>query len=539
LSIEEIQMPTFSVIIPVPISGFGASVDVSMLAGEKTVSLSGTYSGSYVLYATHDGLNFAPLLIFDSGGVDGIKKTFSGAFSRMRLKSLASHTSGVSMSVSGTELQNNSSFASVSSSSLDLGNDAYQTDLNFMGFGQLDGRVVVEGSPDNIGWNPIGDFESSSLGASLLGNSGIEFSPVMCSDKVRYVRTRNSPSGFLVTVGGAKSSGSGGAETLADAYASGGVQLDQTLTLENAKGGKVIFDASGSGFTDSTVLEVVVPGGVGLEVLKRGGLNLGPNNNLVIGSYGNPNPLDTGATYAISIDNAVYGSGRVGSASVAIGMNMRCHGYLAVSFGSNCETKGDRSSSFGTSSAVLNSASDSIAAGSSCSVDGGSGNLAAGFAARAMTGSINTLVMGSNVDASDANQLVMGSGASGGLSSPGAVVFGCGARAGNNVTVPDSTNAVVMGTGAVVEGIEGMAFGTQASAGIREIVFSSAAGGGSNKFEVVGSMPGNLDLFKFDVANVLLAFDTSMSLLYKDTGGNVVCNPVKVEAVTGHLYVAP
>lgn len=87
-----------------------------------------------------------------------------------------------------------------------------------------------------------------------------------------------------------------------------------------------------------------------------------------------------------------------------------------------------------------------------------------------------------------------------------------------------------------------LAVGVQASAGFREAVFGgveTSTDGGFSKFRAVSSL-GTLnppDLFSFDVSALVAALDSSMFLLYKDSGGNVVSNQVKVEALTGYLHV--
>ena len=228
--------------IPVPSSGFGSAVDVSSLVGEKTVVLSGRFRGAYVLYGSHQsgpGAHFAPLLIFDAGGVESIKQTFKASLSQVRLKSLATGAAGVSANISGLEVPGDNSFTSLAvGGEVDLGTDAYQVDLNFMGFGQVNGAVVVEGSADGVGFNPIGEFASQGSVTSLLGGgSGIEFSPIVTSDKIRYVRLRVQGSvagGFVVTVGGAVSEGGGGAGTLSATYDAGRFSADQTLKIGRA-----------------------------------------------------------------------------------------------------------------------------------------------------------------------------------------------------------------------------------------------------------------------------------------------------------------
>lgn len=47
--------------------GDGAAVTVSSLGRHKTVYLSGAFEGKYILFGSHDGTNFVPVLSFDSG----------------------------------------------------------------------------------------------------------------------------------------------------------------------------------------------------------------------------------------------------------------------------------------------------------------------------------------------------------------------------------------------------------------------------------------------------------------------------------------
>ena len=268
-------MSTATVSIPVPVSGFGAAADVSALVGAKTVALAGRFRGAYVLYGSHDGSRYAPLLIFNAGGIEGIRQTFNGSFAWLRLKSLAGGASGVSCSVSGLSVPGDNSFGSVGLGSVvDLGTDQYQVDLNFMGFGKVRGAVVVEGSLDGVGWNPIGEFASEGAGSSLLAGGGeIELSPVATEARIRYVRLVVQGSvdgGFAVTVGGARSESSGGSGTLAVDYANGAGVADQTMVLSDARGGGIVVDASGAGFTGGVALSVEGVGGVGFETLRGG-----------------------------------------------------------------------------------------------------------------------------------------------------------------------------------------------------------------------------------------------------------------------------
>ena len=263
--------------IVVPASGPGPSVDVSAMVGPKTVQLTGTFRGAYVLYGSHDGTHFAPLFQFDAGGVEGLRRTLSGALARVRLASLASDASGVTASISGavTALGGDNHFATLASlapgargpqPALDLGLTNYVSDLNFIAQGGISGPVVVEGSLDGVEWNPLGEFSTGSSGASLLSPAPVEFGPLATSDLVRYVRLNvlgDVTSTLTVTVGGSRDSsgGAGTSETLAQAYLVGAAASDQTLVLANAKGGGVVVDATGAGFTGAYALEVKVVGG--------------------------------------------------------------------------------------------------------------------------------------------------------------------------------------------------------------------------------------------------------------------------------------
>jgi hypothetical protein len=331
-------MSTSDFSIMVPGSGFGPAVDVSSLVGEKTVVLSGRFRGAYVLYGSHDGVRFAPLLIFNAGGIESIRQTFKVSLAQVRLKSLATGADGVSATVSGLSVPGDNSFASLAMGGvLDLGTDLYQVDLNFMGFGVVSGKVVVEGSNDGVGFNPIGEFASSLAGASLLGGgSGIEFSPVVTTDRIRYVRlsVQGSAPGFVVTVGGAVNGGGGGAGTLAATYDAGSSQLDQTMTLDAVKGGKIVVDASGARFSDPEALLIVVPGGTGAGFLLAGGMELGPDF-INIQEAGWPDNI-------VGQDGiAIGGLAVVGDTSVAIGIRASAPGRSAIAIGATAEVTND------------------------------------------------------------------------------------------------------------------------------------------------------------------------------------------------------
>ena len=61
-------------IVPVivPSSGEGPIADISALVGPKTVTLTGRFTGTYTLLASHNNVNFVPALLFDTDGVEGV-----------------------------------------------------------------------------------------------------------------------------------------------------------------------------------------------------------------------------------------------------------------------------------------------------------------------------------------------------------------------------------------------------------------------------------------------------------------------------------
>jgi trimeric autotransporter adhesin len=329
--------------IPVPSSGFGPAVDVSSLVGEKTVVLSGRFRGAYVLYGSHQsgpGARFAPLLIFNAGGIEGVKQTFKISLAQVKLKSLATGATGVSVNISGLLVPGDNSFTSVGVGGvLDLGSDAFQVDLNFMGFGVVNGAVVVEGSLDGMSFNPLGNFSSSLASPSLLGGgAGIEFSPIVCSDRIRYVRLNvqgSASSGFVVTVGGAVSEGGSGAVgTLAATYDAGSSPADQTMTIADVEGGMVVFDASEGGFSGPDVVQVVVPDGIGAAFKMDGGMRLGFNpggGNVLINCSDSSPLLDPAITANVVIgDGALQNDSTSTGFSVVIGSNANAPGGCVV-----------------------------------------------------------------------------------------------------------------------------------------------------------------------------------------------------------------
>ena len=336
-------MATLIVSVPVPISGDGIAVNVSSLVGEKTVTLSGTFKGQYVLFGSHNGTSFSPLATFDAGGVEGIERTFKGAVSWVRIRAMVTESSGVTANVSGLSIPGDNSFgifplltpgSSGTQPSVDLGLVAYQGDVNFIAQGGVKGAVVIEGSQDNIYFNPIGSFSAEPSSSSLLGGSSLVFSPLSTDDRIRYVRLNVRGiilTPFEITIGGSQTStGAGGGETLHETYEIGVSSIDQTLRLLDVYGGKVIFDASDPGFTASEAVQVIVPGGTGASFPSDGGLLLGPHGDIRIGNNYSQAFAGPGG---IAIGSSAYASLWEGGVSISIGTVSAATDYYAIALG--------------------------------------------------------------------------------------------------------------------------------------------------------------------------------------------------------------
>jgi hypothetical protein len=188
--------------IPVPNVGDGPIVSIANLVGEKTVELSGTFKGRYILLGTQNGSKFVPVATFDSNGRESFKQTLPLALIAVRVRSQATNSVGVSLNVSGVASVGSNKFATVASVApgssgtqpvIDLfaafPPTGIEQDIGFLCSGAFKGVVLVEGSLDNVEFNAIGEFTADSQSPSLLGTSpSLEFSPLTTKNLVRYVR---------------------------------------------------------------------------------------------------------------------------------------------------------------------------------------------------------------------------------------------------------------------------------------------------------------------------------------------------------------
>jgi hypothetical protein len=197
-------MPIATYNVNVPPSGDGALVDISVIVGAKTVVLTGFFTGSYTLLASHDNGEFVPVLLFNAGGQESIKQTLSSAYKSVRLRSNAGAVpaSSVTCSISGVAKPGENLFADLvtflpggptQSAIIDTATlfppTGLEQEINIICAGSLVGDISVEGSLNGSDFNTLGIFQGSPPQRPLVGLPQVlEFSPLVTPDKVRYLR---------------------------------------------------------------------------------------------------------------------------------------------------------------------------------------------------------------------------------------------------------------------------------------------------------------------------------------------------------------
>jgi hypothetical protein len=217
--------------VVVPVSGDGPIASVANLIGKKTVELSGTFKGRYILLGTQNDADFVPVAIFDANGEESIKIAVALALSSVRVRSQAQAPFNVTMNVSGVLGVGANQFTTVAtipaggtgqSAVIDLfavfPPSGVEQDLGFLCTGGVQDTLTIEGSLDGVDFNPIGNgFVASKQSPSLLGGSQqLEFSPLVTDALVRYLKVNlngvaSSP--IVVTFGGSNPASGGGPVT--------------------------------------------------------------------------------------------------------------------------------------------------------------------------------------------------------------------------------------------------------------------------------------------------------------------------------------
>ena len=74
----------------------GLPSDVSGLIADKTIEISGTYDGQYIIVGSHDGRNYVPLLTFNSGaGVQSVRQSMNATIRFIKVRRRAQNLSSV------------------------------------------------------------------------------------------------------------------------------------------------------------------------------------------------------------------------------------------------------------------------------------------------------------------------------------------------------------------------------------------------------------------------------------------------------------
>jgi hypothetical protein len=314
-------MPLSIVNVPIFPAGDGPIVSIANLIGEKTVELTGTFKGRYILLGTQNGSTFVPVAMFDSNGKESFKQTLPLALIAVRVRSHATLAIGVELNISGVSSAGSNKFTTVASVAPSISGvqpvvdlfslfppTGVEQDIGFLCSGSFKGVVLVEGSLDNIEFNAIGSFTLDSQSPSLLGVSPVfEFSPLATKTLVRYVRVVVNgvvTETVTVTLGGSVPASAPSGSTLAVSYGLGTISADQTLTLLDAKGGGVTIDASNVGFAGLVALKIVNPN-LGLVVFPRvGGVAIASNLSIATAPGALWNEIDFSANSSITLTGA-------------------------------------------------------------------------------------------------------------------------------------------------------------------------------------------------------------------------------------------
>ena len=209
--------------IVVPVCGEGPIADISSLVGIKTVTLTGRFKGPYTLLASHNNVNFVPVLLFNTGGVESVQLTLPNAYTSVRFRCSSSmDDNNVTATVSGVSIPGTNLFSNLWTFGVGVAglspvfrlsnlfpSAEIEKDINIICEGGLIGSLIVEGSNDGVEFNPLGQFNAGqSSGASSL----LEFTPLVVGENVKFFRFNlvgQAYSAITLTMGGSLNVGSG------------------------------------------------------------------------------------------------------------------------------------------------------------------------------------------------------------------------------------------------------------------------------------------------------------------------------------------
>jgi hypothetical protein len=213
--------------VVVPSSGDGPIANISSLVGDKTFELTGLFEGRYLLLGSHNGVNFTPILEFESNGEESIKTTLDLALSHVRLNANASSPVGVTLNVTGVTTAGTNHFTTLGTLApgatglqpiIDLNTvfppTGVEEDITLICIGGFAGLLTIRGSMDGAHFTPMASFRADPQMPSLLGSNQIlYFSPSKTKDLIRYLQLDLNgvvSSTTVVTYGGANPATGGG-----------------------------------------------------------------------------------------------------------------------------------------------------------------------------------------------------------------------------------------------------------------------------------------------------------------------------------------
>lgn len=175
----------------------GPPIDVSMLGARKTVQLSGSYEGQYILLGSHDGDHYVPLLTFNSGdGPQSFRKTtpYTLRFMKIRRRAFVSESVTVHVGasfqcecVTGCSSGGASQIVELPLPGIDQ-TDGASVDVSDLGpsksiqiSGDYEGQYIILGSHDDVHYAPLLTF-NSGVGEQSFKRT-MQFS-------VRYLKVR-------------------------------------------------------------------------------------------------------------------------------------------------------------------------------------------------------------------------------------------------------------------------------------------------------------------------------------------------------------
>jgi hypothetical protein len=516
-------MATRTASIPVVSSGDGPQVAISDLVGQKTVVLSGFFQGSYTLLATHDGSDFAPVLLFNTDGQEKIVLTLSEAYSAVKLRTNANTTGMVTASISGVSVPGQNSFVSFPpipagatgpQASIDtfvlVPPTGFEADINFIVSATLlTGSLVIEGSADNVNFNPVGTFTGGSVQRSLVGlPASLEFNPLPSQDIVQYYRVNvqgQLASQAIVTMGGGVPASGGGAGIPIPIYigptsgapgtgfqALGQATMPPTVAtgtdavaagrLVAAQGpDDVVIGNNLASQTDGNAILIGAASTIGhgladICIGRQNSIADATSSTTVIGDIC---AINSGSDYSVAIGRQIVTDvGCTGSVAIGYQALIKATSPNAIAIGTNAQvgngvSSGANSIALGSGSTVVPSLA--IGIGDGCEIfDTSTNSQAIGDGANIATGSAGSTAIGSNatIAAHSGPSVAIGSGA--GVSSTNAQALGDVATVGTG-----SLGAVAIGTNAIVTSAAGGAIAIGAHATIQANASEGVALGAS------------------------------------------------------------